>query len=78
MEVRESETVKTAVKRVIAELEDCPMSKLGTINHCVDIDTLNAIGNLDINSADEPHSISFYYCGYEVVVYNDHTIEIAR
>jgi hypothetical protein len=38
--VQSSETTKTAVKRVIANLEGCPVSKLGTLRHCVNINAL--------------------------------------
>jgi hypothetical protein len=74
--VQNSETTKTAVKRVIANLEGCPASKLGTLSHCVNITNLNDIVSSNPTPDQKAQSVLFSYCGYEVVVYRDRTIEV--
>lgn len=65
--VRPSESPDEAVKRIVAEQEDCPPSALGTLSSIVDVDRLE-------NLVHPP--IEFEYCGYELEVQADETIII--
>lgn len=66
--VRLAESPDEAVKRIVAEQEDCSPSALGTLSAVVDVERLE-------NLADPP--IEFEYCGYKLEVQADETIILA-
>lgn len=77
--VKPSELASTAVKRVIADLEECKPSQLGTLSQQVNIDELNAIIDSSPHDGEEkPQSITFRYCGYAIEVYSDRTVHISN
>lgn len=67
----------TAVRRAIADLEQCRPEQLGNLESVVDIDELNEFVDSPTGSGpDETESIVFTYCGYLVAVRNDGTLLI--
>lgn len=67
----------TAVRRAIADLEQCRRDQLGELASVVDVDELNAI--LDPPPGSGPgdvETITFEYCGYLVAVRSDGTLAI--
>lgn len=72
--VREAESVCTAVKRVVSDVEDCSPSKLRTLSKAIDSEELKKV----VTSSEQAlRSVSFWYCGHEVTIYSDRTILIA-
>jgi hypothetical protein len=67
--IREDESPSDAVKRVVADLEECPPKQLGSLTDAVDVAELNDYEN---------HPIEFQYCGYRLTVTSDETIHIAK
>jgi hypothetical protein len=65
--VHPSESPDEAVKRIVADQEDCHPSELGTLSSVVDVDRLENLVN---------PPIEFEYCGYELEVQADETIII--
>jgi hypothetical protein len=65
--LRPSESPSEAVKRLVAERENCHQSQLGNLDDVVDIAALDQLPN---------PPIKFRYCGYHVVVTADETIKI--
>jgi len=62
-----SETPSKAVKRLVAERENCDQSQLGTLDMEVDVPDLDQLHN---------PPIEFRYCGYRITVTADELIKI--
>lgn len=65
--IRPSESPSEAVRRLVAERENCHQSQLGNLDNVVDVDALNQLHNPPID---------FHYCGYHLIVIADETIKI--
>lgn len=65
--VRGEETPSEAIKRLVAEKEECSVVNLGTLSDVVGVDELNRPENLPLE---------FQYCGYQITLNNDETIKI--
>lgn len=65
--VRASESSTEAVKRLVANHENCSESNLGNLGAVVDVATLDKLRN---------PPIEFRYCGYEITVTADEIIKI--
>ncbi|MDT3436761.1 HalOD1 output domain-containing protein [Haloarcula sp. 1CSR25-25] len=78
-EVQHTESVETAVKRVIAEVEECRPTQLGTLQDVIDIEELEELVDSPPQESEEhTQSFSFRYCGHPVTVHSDRTIVIKR
>jgi hypothetical protein len=78
-EVQHMESVETAVKRVIAEVEECRPTQLGTLQDVIDIEELEELVDSPPQESEEhTQSFSFRYCGHPVTVHSDRTIVIKR
>lgn len=77
-EVRETESVSTAVKRAIASLEECSPRSLGILGNAVDPDALDNVVGSAPGPPSEPESISFRYCGYDVLVEPSRSILVRK
>lgn len=74
--VSASESTGTAVKRMIAELEECELSHLGTLSQAVDVDRLESLVASSPSGDGDSQSIQFRYCGYAVEVWSDRTVTV--
>lgn len=78
-EVQHTESVETAVKRVIAEVEECRPTQLGTLQDVIDIEELEELVDSPPQESEEhTQSFLFRYCGHPVTVHSDRTIVIKR
>ena len=57
-EVQHTESVETAVKRVIAEVEECRPTQLGTLQDVIDIEELEELVDSPPQESEE-HTQSF-------------------
>jgi hypothetical protein len=64
--IHSSESPSEAVKRLVAEQENCQQSQLGDLDNAVDMDALNQLHN----------PIEFHYCGYQIIVTADEAVKI--
>lgn len=72
-----SDSPATAVRRAIADLEQCRREQLGELASVVDVDELNAILDSHAgNGTGDVETITFQYCGYLVAVRSDGTLAI--
>jgi len=74
-QIHSSEVTSDAVKREIAELEECRPSKLGTLSLAVDVDALDAIPPFE-HPDEGTKSFEFQYCGYSDDVNRNGVISI--
>lgn len=65
--IRASESPDEAVRSLVANHENCRPSELGNLDGMVDVTALNQIRN---------PPVGFRYCGYQVTVTADESIEI--
>lgn len=66
-EIQEDEYPSEAVMRLVAYQEECPVTKLGDLRKSIDVEKFNDYQNLPKE---------FEYCGYEIAVSADGTIDI--
>lgn len=71
-----SQTPSTAVKRFLAELEECDPSQLGTLSHAVDVDELDELVERPTERRGVSRSIAFSYCGYALELHSSGTLRI--
>lgn len=75
--VKSNESASRAVKRLIAQSEDCRPSQLGTLKAVVDVNELAE--KIESSPSDQEtctRPLIFQYCGYSVEVRSDRTISI--
>lgn len=75
-EVRKTESACTAVKRVIASLEECAPGNLGILGNVVEPEALDNVVDPAPGPTCEPEAVSFRYCGYDVLVGPDRAIHV--
>jgi hypothetical protein len=68
-QIREDESPSEAVKRLVAEREECSPRQLGKLTDAVDVAKLDAYEN---------HPVEFQYCGYRLTLTSDETIHISK
>lgn len=71
-----SESAASAVKEAVAELEECRVSDLGTLESAVDVEQLEMLVATDSNISRTSSPILFSYCGYTIQVDTDGEIQI--
>lgn len=74
--VRASESAGAAVKRVVAGLEECRRSELGTLEQVVAVEWLDTVVESAPPDAEGVRRIVFQYCGYSLEVASDRTIHV--
>jgi len=74
---RDSESVATEVKLGVAELEECRVEDLGTLEEAFDVERLEQLVTKNPEAhADSPRMMTFTYCGYSIQVQSNGTIRI--
>jgi hypothetical protein len=68
-QIREDESPSEAVKRFVANREECSPMQLGKLTDAVDVAKLDEYEN---------YPIEFQYCGYRLTVTSDETIHIVK
>lgn len=69
-----SRSPAAAVRRAVADLEQCRPDQLGRLESVVDVDELNGI--VEEAGHDDTRTIVFPYCGYLVAVRSDRTLTV--
>jgi|GEM_PF-645496 hypothetical protein len=75
----DDESLATEVKRRVAEMEECRVEHLETLDNAVDVERLEQLVTKNSSvHAETPLSMTFTYCGYLIEVESNGTICIEK